>query len=301
MGIRDDTVFVMSSDNGPEFRDPWRGTAGYWRGTYHTAMEGGLRAPFIIRWPGQIAEGRVSNEIVHVSDMYATLAMIAGAKEHIPQDCPIDGMDVTDFLLGGSKSPREGIVYFIKQDLRAVKWREWKLHFFWEPEVNHSRGKLNRRCCSILLEPFRLCLNRIRDSQAAVNLFQDGCWIRRPASMPKPYSNDLRTRVVLAVRSGETCRSVAKRFGVSVPSVVKWSQRYRVTGSVSPDKMGGYRRPLLDPHRDFIIEQIERTPHLTLYALKDLLAARGIAVSHQTVWEFLRRQGLSFKKNAVRP
>ena len=106
---------------------------------------------------------------------------------------------------------------------------------------------------------------------------------------------------VLAVRSGETCRSVAKRFGVSVASVVKWSQRYRVTGSVSPDKMGGYRRPLLDPHRDFIIEQIERTPHLTLYALKDLLAARGIAVSHQTVWEFLRRQGLSFKKNAVRP
>ena len=119
--------------------------------------------------------------------------------------------------------------------------------------------------------------------------------------MPKPYSNDLRTRVVMAVRSGETCRSVAKRFGVSVASVVKWSQRYRVTGSVSLDKMGGYRRPLLDPHRDFIIEQIERTPHLTLHALKDLLAARGIAVSHQTVWEFLRRQGLSFKKNAVCP
>ena len=119
------------------------------------------------------------------------------------------------------------------------------------------------------LEPFRLCL-KIRDSQAAVNLFQDGCWIRRPASMPKPYSNDLRTRVVLAVRSGETCRSVAKRFGVSVPSVVKWSQRYRVTGSVSPDKMGGYRRPLLDPHRDFIIEQIERTPHLTLYQRREL-------------------------------
>ena len=119
--------------------------------------------------------------------------------------------------------------------------------------------------------------------------------------MPKPYSNDLRTRVVMAVRSGETCRSVAKRFGVSVASVVKWSQRYRVTGSVSPDKMGGYRRPLLDPHRDFIIEQIERTPHLTLHALKDLLAARGIAVSHQTVWEFLRRQGLSFKKKRCLP
>ena len=78
----------------------------------------------------------------------------------------------------------------------------------------------------------------------------DSRWmLDKEASIHAPYSNDLRTRVVMAVRSGETCRSVAKRFGVSVASVVKWSQRYRVTGSVSPDKMGGYRRPLLDPHR----------------------------------------------------
>ena len=118
--------------------------------------------------------------------------------------------------------------------------------------------------------------------------------------MPRAYSNDLRERVVMAVRSGETCRSVAQRFGVSVASVVKWSQRHRATGSVSPDKMGGYRRPLLDPHRDFIIEQIERVPHLTLHGLKELLAARGVVVSLPTVWAFLRRQGLSFKKNAVR-
>ncbi len=119
--------------------------------------------------------------------------------------------------------------------------------------------------------------------------------------MPRPYSNDLRERVVSAVRSGEACRSVSKRFGVSVASVVKWSQRHRATGSVSPDKMGGYRRPVLEPHRDFILEQIGRTPHLTLHVLKDVLAERGIKVSHQTVWTFLRREGLSFKKNPVRP
>jgi transposase len=94
--------------------------------------------------------------------------------------------------------------------------------------------------------------------------------------MPRPYSNDLRERVVLAVRSGETCRAVAKRFGVSVSSVVKWSQRERATGSVAPARMGGYRRPVLEPYRDFIIEQIGRTPHLTLHALQVLLAARGI-------------------------
>ena len=119
--------------------------------------------------------------------------------------------------------------------------------------------------------------------------------------MTRPYSLDLRERVVSAVESGETCRSVSKRFGVAVSSVVKWSQRYRATGSVSPGKMGGHRKQVLVPHRDFIIEQVRRTPHLTLHGLKGLLAAQGVAVSHQTVWTFLRREGLSFKKNSIRP
>jgi putative transposase len=119
--------------------------------------------------------------------------------------------------------------------------------------------------------------------------------------MQRPYSNDLRERVVLAVRSGETCRAVAERFRVSVSSVVKWSHRERATGSVAPARMGGYRRPVLEPYRDFIIEQIGRTPHLTLHGLKALLAERGIEVLHHAVWVFLRREGLRFKKNAVRP
>ncbi len=118
--------------------------------------------------------------------------------------------------------------------------------------------------------------------------------------MTRPYSNDLRERVVSAVLSGESCRSVAVRFEVAVSSVVKWSQRYRATGSVAPDKIGGHRRRVLEPHRDFIVERINQTPHLTLHRLKDELAAHGVSVSHNTVWEFLRREGLSFKKNAVR-
>ena len=119
--------------------------------------------------------------------------------------------------------------------------------------------------------------------------------------MTRPYSNDLRERVVKAVQSGESCRAVARRFGIAVSSVVKWHQRYRETGSVAPGKMGGHRPWSLEPHRVFIVEEIGRTPHLTLHGLKDILAARGIAVSHQAVWRFLRREGLSFKKNAVRP
>lgn len=119
--------------------------------------------------------------------------------------------------------------------------------------------------------------------------------------MTRPYSNDLRERVVSAVAMGDSCRAVAARFGVSVSSVVKWSQRYRRTGSVAPGKVGGHRRRVLEPHRAFIVERIGQEPHLTLYRLKDELAARGVAVSHNTVWTFLRREGLRFKKNAVRP
>jgi putative transposase len=114
--------------------------------------------------------------------------------------------------------------------------------------------------------------------------------------MSRPYSNDLRERVVVAVRSGESCRAVASRFEVAVSTVVKWSQRYRATGSVAPSKIGGYRKPVLEPHRDFIVERIRQTPHLTLHGLKDELAARGVKVSHNAVWKFLRREGLSFKK-----
>jgi transposase len=119
--------------------------------------------------------------------------------------------------------------------------------------------------------------------------------------MTAPLSNDLRERVVSAIEAGESCRSAAARFGVAVSSAVKWSQRYRASGSVAPGKMGGHRKRVLEPHRGFIVERIHQTPHLTLHQLKAELATRGVKVSHDTVWQFLRREGLRFKKNAVRP
>lgn len=119
--------------------------------------------------------------------------------------------------------------------------------------------------------------------------------------MTRPYSNDLRERVVSAAQSGESCRSVASRFDVAVSTVVKWHRRYRETGSVAPGKMGGHRRRVLEPYRDFILETIARTPHLTLHGMKVVLAEHGVEVSHQAIWRFLKREGLSFKKNAVRP
>ena len=71
-----------------------------------TAMEGSLRVPFIIRWPGKVPAGRVSNEMVHITDLYTTLAKLGGAD--IPDDRAVDGVDETAFLLGkGETSARE--------------------------------------------------------------------------------------------------------------------------------------------------------------------------------------------------
>lgn len=115
--------------------------------------------------------------------------------------------------------------------------------------------------------------------------------------MSRPLSNDLRERVIAAITGGGSCRALAAPFGVAVFSVVKWSQCHRATGSVAPGKMGGHRKPVLEPHRAFIKERISQTPHLTLHKLKDELAARGVKVSHNAVWLFLRREGLRFKKH----
>jgi arylsulfatase A-like enzyme len=129
-GIENNTLVIFASDNGPEATDPWEGDSGPWRGTYFTAMEASLRAPFIIRWPGKVPAGRVSNEIVHIVDMYPTLAQIGGAK--LPDDRPIDGVDQLDFFLGKETSSREGFPAYVADRLSAVKWHNWKMHLIWQ-------------------------------------------------------------------------------------------------------------------------------------------------------------------------
>jgi len=126
-GIEDNTFVIFTSDNGPEATHPWEGDSGPWRGTYFTAMEASLRTPFIIRWPGKVPAGQVNNEIVHIVDLYTTLAHVGGAE--VPKDRPIDGVDQLDFFLGKQeKSNREGFPAYVADRLTAVKWRNWKMH-----------------------------------------------------------------------------------------------------------------------------------------------------------------------------
>ena len=104
--------------------------------------------------------------------------------------------------------------------------------------------------------------------------------------MARAHSLDLRERVVAAAASGQSCRSVAKTFVVSVASVVKWSQRQRVVGSPAALKMGGHRPYLVARERDWVLSRIAEKPDLTLRALLRELADRGLVVSDSCALAF---------------
>ena len=182
LGVRDDTLFIFASDNGPEFRRPWRGTAGPWTGTYHTAMEGGLRVPLIVRWPGHVQPGQITDDIIHVTDLYSTIAIAGGAQ--LPSDRPIDGINQLDWWTGASeKSARQGFLFYIKNELRAVKWRHWKLHFVFEREPNEGTKHLET--------PW--LFNIKRDPKEETDASMEDGWVRGPMrKMIQAFEHTLR-------------------------------------------------------------------------------------------------------------
>ena len=118
--------------------------------------------------------------------------------------------------------------------------------------------------------------------------------------MARPYSQDLRDRVVSPVAGGRTCRATAALFGVSVASVVKWSQRWRVSGSAAAKQMGGWRQLRLQCEREWLLARIAEKPDLTLRAIVIELAERGTPASYGAVWRFFNREGITFKKKPLR-
>jgi transposase len=120
--------------------------------------------------------------------------------------------------------------------------------------------------------------------------------------MSRPYSDDLRARAVAAVAGGMSCHQAAKVFSVSVSSVIRWAQRHRATGSVSPKPIGGNRGFRIDgDDRGWLLARIAGQPDLTLEELRrELLAERGLAAGYGTLWRFCDREQLTFKKNSAR-
>ena len=114
--------------------------------------------------------------------------------------------------------------------------------------------------------------------------------------MGKPYSEDLRKRVVRAVLTGGLSRNeAAKQFGVAVSTAIGWVRRQNETGSVTPGKMGGHRtKAISGEHRVWVLERTKRD--FTLRGLVAELAERGLKVDYRSAWEFVHAEKLSFKK-----
>jgi putative transposase len=115
--------------------------------------------------------------------------------------------------------------------------------------------------------------------------------------MARPYSNDLRERVVMSVeRDGLSRRQAASRYGVGVSTVINWVQRLRKTGTVGPGKMGGHRpKQISGAWRDWLVGRC-READFTLRGLVGELAERGLKVDYRSVWEFVHAEKLSHKK-----
>jgi len=142
-GMTDNTIVILSGDNGAVTEGIGGGSNGPWRAGF-TGYEGGLRTVGMIRWPGKIQSGRVSDEIFASLDWWPTLANIIGEKDRIPTDRPMDGVDQSSFILGEQeKSNREHVLVYIGDDLFAVKWRTFKIHLktaesLWSPVQSYA-------------------------------------------------------------------------------------------------------------------------------------------------------------------
>lgn len=137
-GVAENTIVIFTADNGPEAArignsnaspvPMVQGTAGPWRGTLFTSLEGSMRVPFAIKWPGKIPAGSASNGVVHSMDLFPTLAAFAGGT--VPTDRAFDGIDQSEFFLGNQdKSNREGVIVYMGDQIFGVKWNDWKVMF----------------------------------------------------------------------------------------------------------------------------------------------------------------------------
>lgn len=119
--------------------------------------------------------------------------------------------------------------------------------------------------------------------------------------MARPYSMDLRERVVAAIRGGLSRRQAAAHFNVSYSSAIEWMKRVGETGSVAPGQMGGHKpKKISGDHRTWLVSRC-RERAFTLHGLVAELAARGLTVDYRSVWDFVHAEGLSYKKRHWSP
>jgi transposase len=118
--------------------------------------------------------------------------------------------------------------------------------------------------------------------------------------MARPYSQDLRERVVRTVEGGLSRQGAARRFAVAVSTVIEWVDAWEEEGRLAARPMGGDHRSRLKGERGWLLELVAARPDLTLEEVRSELAARGVYVGYGTVWRFFAAEGISFKKNRAR-
>ena len=152
------------------------------------------------------------------------------------------------------------------------------------------------------LERVRHRQNQKGDSQGSQKVIQAMSWVKGGQPwMTRPYSEDLRERVVRVVESGTSRNAAAKQFDVSISFVVKLMQRWKQRGTIKADKYGGWKKSNLAPHGDRIRALVMENCDITIDELCVLLAAEGIEAKRSTLGDFLLAQGLSRKKRQPTP
>ena len=170
LGLDEKTLVIFTSDNGPNLGK--QGRALPLRDGKGSTYEGGVRVPFVARWPGRVPAGMVSNEAITCMDLLPTLAGLAGGD--VPDDRVIDGKDIWPLLAGipNAKTPHEAIYYLKGRNVQGIRVGDWKYRIATD---KLPKQKISKRQQASKTEPKKVtveALYNLRDDIGEqVNLF----------------------------------------------------------------------------------------------------------------------------------
>jgi len=248
LGLDEKTLVIFTSDNGPWLNfGNWAGSAGPLREGKGTAWEGGVRVPCIMRWPGKIPAGRVTDQLASTLDLLPTICRLTGAP--LPNR-KIDGLDLSDFILGRSeKSPRKEFYYYYDGQLRAVRRGEWKLVFphryrsyeIVEPGNDGNPGPYAYQTCGVELYNLKNDVGERRD--VAAQYQQIVKELQQLADSVRAELGDALTGV-----KGRAVREPGKKFKPRAENVPNLAQgkTLKLANPPSPRYSRGGIRVLLD-------------------------------------------------------
>lgn len=183
LGVLDNTIIVYSTDNGPEHSAKLHGGTTPFRGEKMTTYEGGVRVPMMVRWPGKIPAGQQLNGIQSHMDIFTTLAAAAGepnvaAKMKQERKQYIDGVNNLDYWLAKTnESARDNFIYYHESTVRAIRYKQWKLHFETsEDYYDHYEKQKFPLFFNLRLDPFE-SFDSVRDRS---DIMQAKQWLNEP-------------------------------------------------------------------------------------------------------------------------